>query len=51
MQTYTQVTLYRPNRLYVGMYVCMQDQLVKEEAMDLKESVEEYIGEKNVIIL
>lgn len=47
MKIELQVTFYGLDRLYLGLcmyiYICMQEQLVKKETMNLEKSGEEYI--------
>lgn len=36
-------TIYSYIYTYIQMHICMQQELMKKEAIDLKESVDEYI--------
>ena len=46
-KTQLQVTFYGLNRLYLGLdtyiHICMQEQLVKKETMNLERNGEEYV--------
>lgn len=43
-KTYMQIILHRLMRLYLGVYVCVKDNLWKKEAMNLNQSKKEYLG-------
>lgn len=49
-KTYLQATSYRKSRLYLGIYmyinihICVWQQLMQKEVLNLKESTERYMG-------